>query len=72
MDRNEHLAECKRRALEYLDAGDLNSAGASMLSDLNKHPETRLPDTSPLIGVIFLYLANEDAAAVRRWIEGFR
>jgi sulfite exporter TauE/SafE len=38
--RAEHLAWCKARALEYVDAGDLNGAIGSLASDLNKHPET--------------------------------
>lgn len=40
MDRVEHLKWCKERALEYVDHGDLTNAFMSMLSDLNKHPET--------------------------------
>lgn len=38
--RAEHLEWCKKRALEYCDAGDTNNAWASMASDLAKHPET--------------------------------
>jgi hypothetical protein len=34
LTRDEHLARCKRRALEYVDAGDLTRAAASMASDL--------------------------------------
>lgn len=40
MNRQEHLEWCKKRALEYVDKGDLTNAFASMLSDLRKHPET--------------------------------
>jgi hypothetical protein len=40
MTRAEHLQWCKDRALEYVDAGDLNGAIASMTSDLRKHKET--------------------------------
>jgi hypothetical protein len=39
--RAEHLAWCKQRALEYVDAGDNAQAFASMISDLRKHPDTR-------------------------------
>lgn len=38
--RTEHLAWCKQRALEYVEAGDVNQAFSSMASDLGKHPET--------------------------------
>lgn len=40
MTRQEHLQWCKDRALEYVKVGDNDSALASMLSDLAKHPET--------------------------------
>ena len=68
-DRAEHLAFCKRRALEYLDAGDLTNAVASMGSDLDKHPETRAAGALVQLGM--MYLMNRDASGVRRWIEGF-
>jgi hypothetical protein len=38
--RKEHLEWCERRALEYVEMGDLKNAYASMASDLRKHPET--------------------------------
>ncbi len=38
--RQEHLEWCKQRALEYVDAGDLQGAFASFASDTSKHPET--------------------------------
>lgn len=40
MNREEHLGWCKKRALEYVDMGDLPNAFGSMLSDLKKHPDT--------------------------------
>ena len=33
MNRQEHLDWCKKRALEYVDAGDLSGGMASMMSD---------------------------------------
>lgn len=41
MTRFEHLEWCKKRALEYIDSGDIKNAYASMASDMMKHPETR-------------------------------
>jgi hypothetical protein len=71
MTREDHLAWCKQRALEYAAVGDLDNAVASMGSDLNKHPETK--QVAPqLILLGMLYVMNRDADAVRRWIEGFR
>jgi hypothetical protein len=71
MSRKDHLAWCKTRALEYVDAGELKNAVSSMLSDMTKHPETN----SPALGVLMLSamkdVANGDTAAVRRWVEGF-
>lgn len=40
MTRAEHLEWCKKRALEYIDSGDIGQAWVSMASDLGKHPET--------------------------------
>jgi hypothetical protein len=39
--RAEHLAWAKERALEYVDAGDINQAFTSLASDLSKHPDTQ-------------------------------
>lgn len=71
MTRDEHLAWCKQRALEYLDEGDLGNAVASMASDLTKHPETGRGHDA-LMMLAMMYVAQHDAEGVRRWIEGFR
>jgi hypothetical protein len=41
MSREEHLAWCKERALEYVEIGELQNALASMGSDLDKHEATK-------------------------------
>lgn len=71
MTRSEHLAWCKQRALEYVEAGDLQSAMASMSSDLNKHPETsnHAGTTPGLMLMISGHLSTQDE--MRRHIEGF-
>lgn len=69
--RSEHLEWCKRRALQYCDAGDVEQAFASMASDLGKHPGTQGHIGIPL-GYIRLrngFLSTADA--MRRFIEGF-
>jgi len=40
MNRQGHLEWCKKRAIEYVDNGDLNNAFASFQSDMGKHNET--------------------------------
>jgi hypothetical protein len=69
--RADHLAWCKERALEYVARGDLASAIASMTSDLSKHEATNNPANPGLAQLGMMYAADKDAAAVRRWIEGF-
>jgi hypothetical protein len=72
ISRDEHLEWCKKRALEYLDAGDTRQAFTSMLSDLGKHPE--LENHAGLrIGVGFMVLPGwiDNRVEVRRWIVGF-
>lgn len=39
MTRQEHLDWSKQRAIEYVQQGDLAGAMASMVSDLQKHPD---------------------------------
>lgn len=41
MNRVEHIAWCKSRALQYCDAGELQNAFSSLASDLGKHDETK-------------------------------
>jgi anti-sigma factor RsiW len=60
----EHLAWCKARAREYIDMGDLDGACRSMMSDLNKHPDS--PKARPPAERL-----QDNEASVRRWIEGF-
>ncbi len=69
--RAEHLAWCKARALEYVEAGDFNEAFASMGSDLNKHSETQ--DHIGMKLGIMLMLGGRLGTAheMRKFIEGF-
>jgi hypothetical protein len=71
MTRSEHLQWCKQRAIEYIDAGDLQQAFASMVSDLNKHTETAGHPAIEL-GTMQLmsgFLSTPDA--MKKFIEGF-
>jgi hypothetical protein len=72
-ERWEHTNWCKERALVYVDKGDLTNALASFASDINKHPRTA---DDPTIKMILVRLGvrcvrNNDAAAMRKLIEGF-
>jgi hypothetical protein len=67
--REEHLAWCKEQALEYLDRGYVVSAITSMLSDLDKHPETKLNPTIKTLGL--MYARDNDIDGARRFIMGF-
>jgi hypothetical protein len=69
--RDEHLAWCKERALEYCDAGDVRNAYASMTSDLDKHDETRRHSGVELGLMLMLIGELSTPAAMRRFIEGF-
>jgi hypothetical protein len=69
--REEHLAWCKRRALEYCDAGDVKQAFASMGSDMAKHPEM---ERHPAIGIGLMLMMGgglNSPAEMRKFIEGF-
>lgn len=67
--REIHLEWCKRRALQYVDAGLLEQAVISMSSDLSTNEETRVPSELLWLGTMEIARGPD---AVRRWIEGFR
>lgn len=71
MDRGEHLAWCKKRALEYVDRGDVQTAWASFVSDMKKHPDTS--DHSALeLGFMLSMTGNlKSPMEMRKFIEGF-
>lgn len=69
MSRAEHLAWAKQRALEYVDAGDLKNAVASMGSDLGKHPD--LASSATFVAATGIFEIQRGPEAVRHWIEGF-
>lgn len=70
MTREEYLNWAKKRALEYVDAGDLASAVASMSNDLQKRRDMGV--NAYLLRLGMMYYDQGDPNAVRRWIEGFR
>jgi hypothetical protein len=71
MTRQEHLDWCKKRALEYVDRGDMKNAYASMVSDLNKHEETRNHSAIQLGMMLMMggYLAKKEE--MTKFINGF-
>lgn len=74
MTREKHLAWCKQRALEYIDRGDLINGVTSMISDMNKHDETRISPTGALgmLGILALQQATQgDSEGVKRFVKGF-
>ncbi len=71
MNRSEHLEFCKKRALEYVDAGDIQQAFSSMASDLDKHDETR-GHAGALLGCQMLLAGQlETPGEMRKFINGF-
>ena len=72
--RYEHLYRAKARALEYVEAGELGNALASIGSDLGKWTEPLYPSevlNERMTEGLGLVTAN-DAPGMKRWIEGFR
>jgi len=71
MTRAEHLEWCKKRALEYVDAGDINQAYASMGSDLRKHEETANHPALE-VGIMMLVTGRiKTPGEMRKFINGF-
>jgi hypothetical protein len=70
--RDEHIAWCKKRALEYVEGGNLSHAVANMASDLKTHPDTDNPALNGLAMIDMMYVTDGDKAAVQRWIQRFQ
>jgi hypothetical protein len=71
MNREEHLEWCKKRALEYVEMGDLQQAVTSMLSDLEKHKET-INHPAKELGVMMLFSGGlKTTTQVEKFINGF-
>lgn len=71
MTREEHLAWCKQRALEYIDRGQINEGLTSMMSDMNKHDETRAPALDQLTVGLMMIGALSTREAARKHINGY-
>lgn len=70
--RDEHLQWCKDRAMEYVKRGELLGAITSMMSDMEKHPETKLKPALTQLGMFAAMQAQKgDRDAVERFILGF-
>lgn len=64
------MAWAKQRALEYVDAGDVPNALASLNSDLGKHPETKGHSAIELGMMLTVAGHLSSAAQMRDWIDG--
>lgn len=72
MTRDEHMAWCKKRAMEYVEIGDYNNAVTSMLSDLSKHEETRASANGVLASLGMLELMKGPTKeSITKYIQGF-
>jgi hypothetical protein len=71
MSRAEHLAWCKQRALEYVDAGNLDGARQSMLIDLQKWEEPLYPGDMLAVLLMDAALFCKTSDQMRYWINGF-
>ncbi len=69
--RAEHLQWCKDRAIEYVNAGDLKNAFASMQSDMSKHEETANHSAMELGMMLLMGGHLQSEKEMRDWITGF-
>lgn len=70
MTRAAHLQWAKDRALEYVEAGDLTNACASILSDIGKHPQIDPSTIQTLWAMEAMTGGLNTADNVRRFING--
>jgi len=70
MTREEHLAWCKQRALEYVDADDMVNAFGLIVSDLGKHEGTQGHPAIQLGMMQMMIGGLRTSQEMRQFIEG--
>jgi len=68
--RDKYVERCKLRAFEYLDRGDLRSAVAAFVNNMNA--PSRLRSATPLGSACVLLMLGNDALGWKALIEEFR
>lgn len=71
MTREEHLAWCKKRALEYIARGQIKEGLTSMMSDMRKHPETESPGLDQMTVGLMVCGALSTPEQARKHINGY-
>lgn len=71
MTRADHLEWAKARANEYLDQCDIAGAMASLISDLDKHPDLKDHRATKLMMTLMLMGQLKSVDEVRLYINGF-
>lgn len=69
--QDKHLEWCKQRAYEYLDAGDVEQAWASFVSDMGKHEKTRGHIALEMGMMMFISGQLGTIAKMTKFIDGF-
>lgn len=73
MTRKEHIEWCKQRAREYVAQGDYKNAVMSMMSGLDKHPETANEAGKELgLGLLLFAGGMPSHTDTVNFIEGFQ
>ena len=67
--REQYVERCKESARALLRVGQIREAVASMMADMRKHPDCRVPHEINVIGISAVAAGN--AALARAYIEGF-
>lgn len=70
-DRKQHLEWCKKRALEYIESGNINEAFSSFQSDMSKHDETKNHMALQLGTMLLLGGHLSSLHKMKEWIIGF-
>ena len=71
MTRQEHLSWCKKRAFEYCDAGNIQEAATSFMSDMSKHDETKDHAALGMMAMMLCSGALSTQMEMRKFIDGF-
>ena len=69
MTREQYVQRSKESALALLRVGRISEAVASMMMDMRKHPDCRVPPEINAVGIFAAAAGN--VVVARAYIEGF-
>ncbi|MDO8593752.1 MAG: hypothetical protein Q7R59_02560 [bacterium] len=71
LSASEHLAFCKKQALQVLVVNLIGDAWANFVKNLNLHPETKMSPSKFLVSMMVVEAVGFSKEQMKKYIEGY-